>query len=515
MNSDLSKLMNLSDIKNKEIAILFQALDSSVSGIILTDNLQPDNPIIYCNKGFEQITGYKRTEIIGRNCRFLQRADRQQQARKTLKDAVKNEQSCVVILRNYKKDGTLFWNELYMSPVKDEFGKTICFIGVQNDITSRRNAEDELQMQKANMEKIISERTKTLVEKEEYLSSILQTVRESLIVLDYNLTVISVNNFFLKTFKVSQEETVGHTLYSLGNGQWNIPKLKELLEEILPTNNPVEGFEVEHDFPHIGKKVMLLNAYRIELLGSYKDRILLAIEDISEKTDIQKRKDDFLSIASHELKTPLTTLKGYIQLLQQLPVSQPDVKAKFDQYIHKAADHADRINNLINDLLDVSKIQSGRIELEKASFDLGKMIKDSVDNFQAIYKNHPIKLSGITFGTFVGDESRLQQVMANLLSNAIKYSPGSGEIIVYCSRVSEYLKVSVSDAGMGVKLEDHKKIFERFYRVKATEENFPGMGIGLFVCQQIIERHEGSIWVESDPPHGATFSFVLPIESVL
>jgi PAS domain S-box-containing protein len=497
------------DTLKKDFELLTQALDASLSGIIITDHLQPDNPIIYCNTAFEDITGYNRKEIIGHNCRFLQREDRNQKERLVLRESIESGKSSVVEIRNYKKSGELFWNELYMSPIKDETGTVTHFIGVQNDITRRKKAEHDLLHQREMMEQKIEERTRVIRESEEYLASIYQTVRESLIVLDPSFKVLSVNDHFLKTFKVSIGETFGRTLYELGNGQWNIPVLKELLEDILPTNNPVENFEVEHDFPHIGNKLMLLNAHRIELEGSYKDRILIAIEDITERREIERRKDDFLSIASHELKTPLTTVKGYVQMMNRfMPEGSSD---KFKGIVDKTSMYIDRLNNLITELLDVSRIQTGNIELHKEEFDFDKMVYETVEGMQAANKEHNIIIKGKATNSYVGDESHLIQVLNNLLSNAIKYSPDSREVLVYLSLVSNYLKVSVIDKGMGINIEDQKRIFERFYRVNDIQQHFPGMGIGLYICDQIIKNHNGTLWVESEKGRGSTFSFTLPL----
>ena len=160
--------------------IYLQALNSARSGIIITDNRQPDNPIIYCNNAFENITGYSHNEIIGHNCRFLQAQDRSQPERQIIKDAVKNGDECILEIRNYKKNGTLFWNELIISPVKDIEGNVTHFIGVQNDITERKRLENEMREEKVSVEKKIIERTKELHDNEAFLSSIIQTVRESL-----------------------------------------------------------------------------------------------------------------------------------------------------------------------------------------------------------------------------------------------------------------------------------------------------------------------------------------------
>ncbi|WP_224746629.1 PAS domain-containing sensor histidine kinase [Mucilaginibacter rigui] len=510
MNSLQNGAFDLSNETTREdFNLLLKALDASISGIILTDNRLPDNPIIYCNKAFEIITGYDRSEIIGHNCRFLQKEDRDQKERAILRDAIKNGKNCVVDIRNYKKDGTFFYNELFMSPIKDENGKVNYFIGVQNDVSLRKKAEQDLRKQQELMEKRVAERTQSLKENEDYLASIVQTVRESLIVLNPEFKVLSVNDHFLKTFKVTTEDTEGRLLYELGNGQWNIPALKELLESILPTNNPVEEFEVEHDFPYIGKKLMILNAHRIELEGQYKDRILIAIEDITDRREIERRKDDFLSIASHELKTPLTTIKGLVQIMQRMV--PPGLDEKFSSVLDKTGVYVDRLNNLIAELLDVSRIQTGNIELHKDLFDFDKAVHEAVETIQVATKSHQIKISGSTNENVSADESHIVQVINNLLSNAIKYAPDHKEIDVYLSRVSNFVKLSVKDRGMGIRVEDHKKIFDRFYRVGDIQQRFPGMGIGLYICDQIIKNHGGTLWVESELGQGSVFSFTLPL----
>ncbi|MNK33554.1 Signal-transduction histidine kinase senX3 [compost metagenome] len=489
--------------------IYLHALNSANSGIIITDNMLPDNPIIYCNKAFEKITGYSHNEIIGHNCRFLQAQDRMQEEREFIKTAVKNGEECRVEIRNYRKNGTLFWNELIISPVVKADGTVTHFIGVQNDITERKKAENELREEKASVDKKILERTKELQDNEAFLSSIIQTVRESLLVLDADYKVLSANTHFLNSFKVTQEDTVGRILFELGNHQWDIEALKVLLTKILPTNNPVIDFEVEHDFPYIGKKIMLVNAYRIEFEGQYKDRILIAIEDITDKKEIDRRKDDFLSIASHELKTPLTTIKGLVQLLQRM--KPENSSEKFITTLDKASVHVDRLNNLISELLDTSKIQSGNIEVHKEPFDIDKALRDTVDSLTVATPEYEIILKSDTNASILGDELQISQVINNLISNAIKYSPDSKKIEVHGNRVGNFMKVSVTDYGMGISAQDQTKIFERFFRARDIQKKFPGMGIGLYICHEIIASHDGTLWVESEIGSGSTFNFTLPI----
>ncbi len=496
---------------NDTLVLLKAALDSSVSGIIVTDNALPDNPIIYCNKSFQDITGYRFEEIIGHNCRFLQGDDREQPERSQLKEAIQKGEHVNLEIRNYTKSGELFWNELFVSPIKNDKGEVTHFIGVQHNVSRRKKAEEELRHERDMIERKVKERTKELKMSQEYLDSIVQTVRESLIVVEPDLKVLTVNEHFLRTFKVSRVETIDQELYKLGNGQWNIPRLKEMLEDILPTNNPVLDFEVEHNFPHIGKKLMLVNAYRVELEGQYKDRILLAIEDITERRAIEQRKDDFLSVASHELKTPLTTVKAYVQVMERM--MHPDSTPQFKSVVSKAGSELLRLNKLISELLDVSRLQSGRADIRREPFDINDMVKEVAEGLQTATSTHKIKIEGHINQPYNGDESQLRQVVSNLISNAIKYSPDATSVEIFLSQVSTFIKVSVTDHGLGISLNDKKKIFERFYRASNIQKHFPGMGIGLYVCEQIVKHHGGDLWVDTEEGKGSTFSFTLPFKS--
>lgn len=492
-----------------DLELLSKVMDATNTGIVITDNLLPDNPIIYCNPAFETISGYKRTEIIGHNCRFLQGKDRSQESRTRIANAIANGESCNVEIRNYSKSGELFWNELYISPVKDADGKATHFIGVQNNVTERKKSQLALEMNQQDMEKQVLERTRMYKESQEYLTSIVETIRESLLVMDKEYVILSANNHFLRTFKVSLNETKGKLLYDLGNGQWDIPELRKMMEEILPTNNPVLDYEVEHEFPHIGKKLMLLNAHRIELEGHYKDWILLAIEDITERKAIQQRKDDFLSIASHELKTPLTTIVGYMQLMDKF--MPQNASEKFRGVVEKTGRYVQRLNQLLSELLDVSRIQTGNIELHREPFDFDRMVAETVDAIRTATPKRKIELIGKVGIAYNGDESHLVQVLSNLLSNAIKYSPEDTTVTVQVSAISDFLKVSIADKGMGISIDEQTKVFDRFYRVGEVQRHYPGMGIGLYICQQIISNHGGTIWVESEKTKGSVFSFTLPL----
>lgn len=229
--------------------------------------------------------------------------------------------------------------------------------------------------------------------------------------------------------------------------------------------------------------------------------------DISERIDYQDRREDFVSSASHELKTPLTTQKVYGELLNDLINKNGDTQYK--PYIKKIIRQTAKLENLVNDLLQVSNRYIGKLELERKAFVIGGVLKETVSDLQQVSK-HNIILKQELNTTVIGDKERTSQVLSNLLSNAMKYSKEGSEIIVTSELRGDMVVVSVRDFGIGIAKRHHKRIFEKFYRL--SKSTYPGMGIGLNFCQEIISRLGGDIWVESERGKGSAFYFSLPVK---
>lgn len=223
-----------------------------------------------------------------------------------------------------------------------------------------------------------------------------------------------------------------------------------------------------------------------------------------------RTKDEFIGIASHELKTPLTSIKAYVQLLDRS--LKNDVEKK--QYVRKASYHIEKLNNLISDLLDISKIHTGKLQFNFTEFKFDDMVKEVIDGARHVSETHSIVLRGASNITVKGDRSRLEQVLDNYISNAIKYSPEAKEILVEIRTKNKNIIVSVKDYGVGIPKEKLSRIFERFYRVERTSTKFQGLGIGLYIASEIIKRHNGRVWVESEEGKGTTFYFSLPIQNI-
>ena len=231
--------------------------------------------------------------------------------------------------------------------------------------------------------------------------------------------------------------------------------------------------------------------------------------DITERIQVEQRKDEFISMASHELKTPVTSLKGFTHALQRRLSKQGDEQGLY--YLGRIDAQLGKLTRLISDLLDISKMQAGKLVLRIEAFELDRLLDEVVDNIQASTTSHQLHLEGYTGAQVMGDPDRLGQVFINLLTNAIKYSPQTKPIIIRRFQEGKQVMVSVQDFGIGIDQSHHNRIFERFYQVpNPQEKTYPGLGIGLYLSQEIISRHQGHIWVESRKGVGSTFFVALP-----
>jgi two-component system, sensor histidine kinase and response regulator len=247
------------------------------------------------------------------------------------------------------------------------------------------------------------------------------------------------------------------------------------------------------------------------VLNQMQDSLRLEIEfrkaAQQEAQAASKRKDEFMSIASHELKTPLASVKAYVQLLDRTLAKDERIKG----YLDRTLAQINKLNSLIVDLLDTSRIENGRLKFNESLFNFNKLIKESVEMISQIYPEYKILVSGDSNALVRGDETRLEQVILNYMTNAIKYSPDIRELELHTSVEDGFLIVSVKDFGIGIPKENQGDVFRKFYRVESTARRFQGLGVGLYICFEIIRRHNGKCWLESEVGKGSTFYFSLPI----
>ena len=355
-------------------------------------------------------------------------------------------------------------------------------------------------------------------EAREFAENVINTVREPLISLDKDLRVVTANSSFYATFKVSPESTIGNFIYDLGDRQWDIPKLRVLIEDILPHDSVFNGYEVEHDFQGIGRKTILLNARQIyrENIGSHI--ILLAMEDITERKLAEKELQEknaelerFTYTVSHDLKSPLITIQSYAGMIQndledgKLERAQGDLK--------RIESAAAKMTFLINDLLELSQV--GIMMNDPTPIDMNLLVIDCLAQLAGPLKQKLVEVVlQPHLPKLLGDSQRLTAVLQNLIENTIKYMGDqvTPRIEIGTREDAKETVFFVSDNGVGIDPLHHETIFGLFNKLDAKSQ---GTGVGLALVKRIVEVHGGRVWVESEGTgKGSTFCFTLPSSDV-
>ncbi len=494
----------------ENLNIKSEALQAAGNGIVISDALQNDHPIIYFNPAFQELTGYSSEEILGKNCRFLQSEDKDQNSINKIREAVKKGMSCQVTLRNYKKDGTLFWNELYINPIKNREGLITHYIGIQNDITKRKNAEEE----------------------RNYLNKIFDNSLNEIYVFDFHtLKFINVN--------YGAQKNLGYTLAELKEltaldikPNFSLKKFYRLSAPLRShTENKVE-FEAIHTRKN-GTTYPVYVSLEMSMLGERKVFIAIIL-DITEqknyttklektvdlrtkqlKTALENEKDlndlktKFLSLVSHEFKTPLSGILTSSILLSKYV--RGDQQENRDKHIKIISDKVHYLNAILNDFLSIEKLETGKVNYKMTSFRLSKVLNEVVYNANMLLKEgqHVIYPDNIEDLVMVQDERTIELALTNLVHNAIKYSPEHADVTIKITQNIKDTIFEISDSGIGIPEMDQKNIFNRYFRAENALTT-PGTGIGLNIVKSHIENLGGSIHFRSKFQEGSTFILSVP-----
>jgi PAS domain S-box-containing protein len=454
----------------KELQLRNRAIAASNNGILITDPNLPDNPIIYSNESVLHITGYSEDELIGRNCRLLQDQDRNQPELDKLRKAIREDHDCRVLLRNYRKDGTLFWNELSVSPVYDENGRVINHIGVQNDVTERKRAEEALR------------------ESETALNTILNNLEEGVLVTDSRGCVSFANS--------SARAMLGTT--------------SEKLFEELP--NPWEDFHLPRAVAYCARNRESVEArvsngesyFRVRLECLAKDErgdVLMVIQDLSEGRRLEANQQRFLANAAHQLSTPIMAIMGAAELLATGDDADPTTRHRFLTHI---ASESRRMQRLSDALLRLARVGWDLREPNLDVVDLKAAGHQAAQAMELLIESAGLRVSIEGEGACVrGDAEWINEILVILLSNAIKHSSRGGAVRIRVSTGT----IIVEDEGAGISSAELPHIFERFYRGEGYSEGF---GLGLSICRELIERMGGSISVRSQEGVGTAVQVELP-----
>lgn len=482
-NALLKETINTLRLAEERCAVLNSIVESSDDAIISKDL---NGIITSWNTSAQRIFGYTPAEIIGQSIMKLIPGDRIDEETHILNQLKKGIRVDHFETRRWRKDGSLVDVSLTISPILSEDGIIIGLSKIARDLTANRKAE------------VVSER----------LSAIIDSSDDAIVSKDLNSIVTSWNDSAERIFGYTAAEMIGESILKI------IPP-DRLSEEPRILSQLKQGIRVDH-FETVRMKKDGTLIYVSLTISPIKDRngdivgLSKIARDITENKLMEKKKDEFIGFVSHELKTPLTSLRSYVQIaLHQSRKQELD-------FITNALSRADiqtkKMEKMISDFLNISRFEEGKMQLELNRFDIVSLIKNCIEDASIVSARHLISYGGIAECFVNGDQEKLSLVMTNLLGNAQKYSPEKGNITVGCQNSGNNIMISVKDEGIGISTADQKRLFQKFYRVSNEQTRFiSGFGIGLYLVSMILDLHGSTISVESCPGSGATFSFQLPI----
>ncbi|APU67594.1 MULTISPECIES: PAS domain-containing sensor histidine kinase [Christiangramia] len=524
---------HISSHEKKEI---LSAIVESSDDAIISKNL--DSIIISWNKGAQKIFGYTEQEAIGNSITMLIPENKLSEEVEILSKIRKGEKIDHFETVRKHKSGRDITVSITVSPLKNHKGEIVGASKVARDITQQVEYQKALEKYNRNLE-ILNSIGKSISEKNDF-KEVLQWIVDT----TYRLTNSQLVMFFYEVksrHKVHSYAAVSgrskHFLEDIGVSRFKdiVPKsnaqslIFNLNDEVEILNKRKSIYEKLHSLLGSSNFMVLPLSSEHHAAGGgfifcsnqpdyYRSQDLLLIRNIASQVSatlqnsylfekikqLNAKKDEFIAVASHELKTPLTSLKGYLQLLQHT-----NQNPATDGFIDKSLTQVERLNGLVDDLLNMSRLDSGRLDFKKRIFDLNKVIIDVVANFKYTHPSHEILFDVQQELLVFGDAQRIEQVIINLISNAIKYSPFSNTIEITATKSVDSIIVSVRDYGIGVKEEHQKFLFDRFYRAE-NSTGIGGLGIGLYLSKEIIKRHKGEIGYRKPPGSGSEFYFTLP-----
>src|SRR2546421_3367317 len=477
----------------------FRALiENNADVISLTD---ANGIIAYVSPSMTRVLGYLPEERVFHHFQELAHPDDLELPKRILARVLQEPgKSQVTEYRVKHKDGTFHWLEINSLNLLDEPGVE-AIVWNYRDITQRKQLEQEVAKAK------------------EQLEAILNNVADGIVVANANNSLVYINDVAARMLGFpSAAAMLAAPGSAFGERLRRFATWDEQGRPLPFEERP--GFQASQ-----GKKAHALVLYQDTLAGQGYWTLMRAqpifdaqgqvqfvvsvFTDITEQKEFEQRKDHFISMASHELKTPLAILSAFTQLLREW--FEAEDRQDVMLHLSKMDDQITRLTKLVADLLDISKMQAGKLELAQEAVDMDELLREVVENLQPT-TTHRLLVKGAAHRSITGDRDRLGQVLMNLLTNAIKYSPQAETVMVRVAQTRDTLTVSVQDFGIGIAQSHQEKLFERFYRVYSEkDQTYPGLGIGLYIAHEIIRRHGGKMWVDSVEGKGSTFSFSLPI----
>jgi PAS domain S-box-containing protein len=458
--------------------------NATVNAIQVMDE---DGYILDVNEAFTHSFGYLPEDLHGKHCRVLFTIEDQRALLPEMEiEQVRQHGSSSD--RNYTmhKDGSCIWVSGESVLVRDQEGKNFIVKLIQN----------------FHEQKLLE---KFLKESQEFSESVVRSINDGLIVVDVNGKILKVNNTFYSLFQINQDNIEGQNLSNLDHSFLSADKLKNQIESVIETG---AQNEMEFDWSIEGGVTKNLLVKTSFLDGKLAEkRILLLVTDATEKIQQEQQKDDLIAFVIHELRNPMASITLSNKLLEEA-INEND-KEGIQDYLLRTRTNITRLNGLIREMFDATKAGAGSLQYTKGVFDFDELVQEIIETVQAANPSHKIRKYGEAGLEVYADRNRIGQALSNYLINAVKYSPNTNKVDVEVLVEGGNIIVSVADYGPGIAEENVPHVFNRYYRADPTAKA-EGLGLGLYLCKQIIDAHNGRVWIKSKAGEGSTFYFSIP-----
>jgi PAS domain S-box-containing protein len=472
--------------------------DSAAAGMAI---IGLDGKPMEVNPAICRFLGYERKELLRLGFLQFTHPEEVEESRRVYGDILAGRLDAVDHERRFvHRDGAVVWGHVRGTWLRDSRSQPTSWVTVVEDITGRKRAEFELKRALAEAQ-----------DSRDKIDNIIAAVSGGLIVTDTQGRVVLVNQGVQGLLGISKAETLGQPLSAVFRDRFFQERFQEMMRLKL------SGFQTDLELVVPGSDAPRIIRTRASLMQNQQGGITGAVtilHNVTRERELDRLKSEFISTAAHELHTPLASLMGYAELLLHPEDFGEFPAERRKEFLAEIYDKCEALARIVDDLLDISRIESGReIPLEKVPTDFRKTVEKVVGRFRIHYPTHSFELNLASGGTdlILVDENKMVQVLENLLSNAVKYSPAGGPVRVEGSVSGGVFRISVIDWGIGMTGEQVAKVFEKFYRADSSNTAAPGLGLGMSIARSIVEAHGGDIRVASRPGHGTEVTVVVPL----
>jgi PAS domain S-box-containing protein len=490
--------------------ILHSVYGNSLDGIVISNK---DTMITDVNPAYEELTGYSREELVGQRTNVVKSGLTPRTIFDEMWEQLRARGKWVGEIINRRKDGALWYSYLSITQIKDDQGEVVAYVGIARDITRRKEMEQQLRQNLLEIQAAREAADATA----NRLRAILESAGEAIIMVDNRGLCVTANHQVGSVLGISAERCIGQSVHELHSHATRVFRGGGALEWTPGPDGtpPIEintlTVETREDQPRVFHE---FSAPVQDEVGRVIGRIYV-YRDITKETEVDRMKSEFIATVSHELRTPMTSIKGSLGLVLGGIAGALPEDAK--ELLGIAQNNTDRLIRLINDILDISRIEAGKMEIKRAPLSVADSVHRAIRELEGFATQRSIILTADLpddLPRAVADYDRLQQVLVNLLSNAIKFSDLHSNVLVTAGLDEDQIWVRVADQGAGIPKEHLASIFEKFHRVdNASTRKTGGTGLGLAICRAIVEEHGGRIWVDSEMGKGSAFTFTLPVEA--